>query len=313
LELLRAVGVTSGLVVPLRARSRVLGAITLGMVDGRPRYGEEDLQMAADIGRRAGLAVDNAQLFAREHEVAVALQRSMLPRVPHIAGLEISAQYFAGSERADVGGDWYDVLPLPDGSVGVAIGDVMGHDLIAAAAMGQLRSVLRSYAWEGHRPSEVLERLDRLVQGLGMAQLATCVYGRLLPAEGGALLRYANAGHLPPVVQRRDGGVDVLDGGKSVLIGAPGGAGETGRPDGSALIGRGSTLVLYTDGLVEDRETDIDAGVDRLCALVASHDPTLGVSVLCDRLLDELLTGPRTDDAAVVAVRISDDWGRPVR
>ncbi len=308
LALLREVGVTSGLVVPMRARSRVLGTLTLGLVDESRRYGPADLDMAADIGRRAGLAVDNAQLFAKEHEVAVALQRSMLPRVPHVPGLEISAHYFAGSERADVGGDWYDVLPLPDGSVGLAIGDVMGHDLIAAAAMGQLRSVLRSYAWEGHRPSEVLERLDRLVQGLGMAQLATCVYGRLLPAEGGALLRYANAGHLPPVVQRPDGGVEVLDGGKSVLIGAPGGA--SNRPDGSALIDRGSTLVLYTDGLVEDRETDIDAGVARLCGLVAAHDPALGVSVLCDRLLDELLTGPRTDDAAVVAVRISDDWGR---
>jgi PAS domain S-box-containing protein len=310
LALLRAVGVTSGLVVPLRARSRVLGALTLGLVDDRRRYDEEDLQMAADIGRRAGLAVDNAQLYGKEHEVAVALQRSMLPRVPAVPGLEVSAHYFAGSDRADVGGDWYDVLPLPDGSVGVAIGDVMGHDLIAAAAMGQLRSVLRSYAWEGHRPSEVLERLDRLVQGLGMAQLATCVYGRLLPVEGGALLRYANAGHLPPVVQRRTGEVEVLDGGKSVLIGAPGGASEGGRPDGSAFIPRGSTLILYTDGLVEDRETDVDAGVARLCALVAGHDPALGVSRLCDRLLDELLTGPRTDDAAVVAVRISDSWGR---
>jgi serine phosphatase RsbU (regulator of sigma subunit) len=225
-----------------------------------------------------------------------------------VPGLQISAHYFAGSERADVGGDWYDVLPLPDGSVGIAIGDVMGHDLIAAAAMGQLRSVLRSYAWEGHRPSEVLERMDRLVQGLGMAQLATCVYGRLLPVQGGALLRYANAGHLPPVVQRRDGEVEALNGGKSVLIGAPGGA--SNRPDGSALIPRGSTVILYTDGLVEDRETDVDAGVARLCALVADHDPALGVSTLCDRLLDELLAGPRTDDAAVVAVRISDEWGR---
>ncbi len=310
LALLREVGVTSGLVVPLRARSRVLGALSLGLTERDRRYDEQDLQMAADIGRRAGLAVDNAQLFAREHEVAVALQRSMLPRVPPVPGLEVSAHYFAGSERADVGGDWYDVLPLPDGSVGVAVGDVMGHDLIAAAAMGQLRSVLRSYAWEGHRPSEVLERLDRLVQGLGMAQLATCVYGRLLPVEGGALLRYANAGHLPPVVQYRTGEVEVLDGGKSVLIGAPRGASEGGRPDGSATIPHGATLILYTDGLVEDRETDVDAGVARLCSLVAGHDPALGVSTLCDRLLDELLTGPRTDDAAVVAVRISDSWGR---
>jgi PAS domain S-box-containing protein len=302
------VGTRSAMVVPLRARDRVLGTLTLAISDTTRRYDEDDLALAADIGRRAGLAVDNAQLYGREHEVAVALQRSMLPQVPPIAGLEISAHYFAGSERADVGGDWYDVLPLPDGSVGVAIGDVMGHDLIAAAAMGQLRSVLRSYAWEGHRPAEVLERLDRLVQGLGMAQLATCVYGRLLPVEDGALLRYANAGHLPPVVQLRSGAVELLDEGKSVLIGAPGEA--SNRPDGSAFLPCGSTLILYTDGLVEDRQTDIDAGIARLRDLVAAHDPALGVDVLCDRLLEELLTGPRTDDAAVVAVRITDDWGR---
>lgn len=308
LALVREVGVTSGVVVPLRARSRVLGALSLGIADGSREYDEGDLELAADIGRRAGLALDNARLYSREHEVAVALQRSMLPALPQVRGLEVSAHYFAGSERADVGGDWYDVVPLPDGSVGVAIGDVMGHDLTAAAAMGQLRSVLRSYAWEGHRPAEVLDRLDRLVQGLGMAQLATCVYGRLEPVEGGALLRYANAGHLPPVVQRRNGEIQVLDGGKSVLIGAPGTA---DRSDASEAIARGSTLVLYTDGLVEDRGTDVDEGVARLCSLVAGHDPTLGVDALCDRLLDELLTGPRTDDAAVIAVRISDDWGMP--
>jgi PAS domain S-box-containing protein len=308
LALVREVGVTSGVVVPLRARSRVLGALSLGIADGSREYDESDLELVADIGRRAGLALDNARLYSREHEVAVALQRSMLPALPRVPGLEVSAHYFAGSERADVGGDWYDVVPLPDGSVGVAIGDVMGHDLTAAAAMGQLRSVLRSYAWEGHRPAEVLDRLDRLVQGLGMAQLATCVYGRLEPVEGGALLRYANAGHLPPVVQRRNGEIRVLDGGKSVLIGAPGTA---DRSDASEPIARGSTLVLYTDGLVEDRGTDVDAGVARLCSLVAGHDPALGVDALCDRLLDELLLGPRTDDAAVIAVRVSDDWGGP--
>ena len=140
LALVREVGVTSGLVVPLRARSRVLGTLSLGIADGSREYDESDLDMVTDIGRRAGLALDNARLYSREHEVAVALQRSMLPALPRVRGLEVSAHYFAGSERADVGGDWYDVLPLPDGSVGVAIGDVMGHDLTAAAAMGQLRS-----------------------------------------------------------------------------------------------------------------------------------------------------------------------------
>ena len=260
IALVREAGVRSVIVVPLRARSRVLGALVLCLTGDERAYDESDLELAADIGRRAGLAVDNARLYSKEHDVAVALQRSMLPALPDVPGLETSAHYFAGSDRADVGGDWYDVLPLPDGSVGVAIGDVMGHDLTAAAAMGQLRSVLRSYAWEGHRPADVLDRLDRLVQGLGMAQLATCVYGRLERVEGGALLHYANAGHLPPVVQGRDGAVQVLDGGKSVLIGAPGRADGTGRADASAYLSRGSTLLLYTDGLVEDRNTDVDAG-----------------------------------------------------
>jgi serine phosphatase RsbU (regulator of sigma subunit) len=308
--LLREAGVRSAVAVPLRARSRVLGALVLCLAGGDRGYDESDLELAADIGRRAGLAVDNARLYSKQHEVAVALQRSMLPALPDVPGLEMSAHYFAGSERADVGGDWYDVLPLPDGSVGVAIGDVMGHDLTAAAAMGQLRSVLRSYAWEGHRPAEVLDRLDRLVQGLGMAQLATCVYGRLKPVGGGAVLHYANAGHLPPVVQGRSGEVRVLDGGKSVLIGAPARADGSGRSDAAAYLPCGSTLLLYTDGLVEDRSVDVDVGVDRLCSLVSRHDPALGVDVLCDRLLDELLAGPRTDDAAVVAVRISTAWGR---
>lgn len=304
--MLREVGVRSGLVVPLRARGRVLGTLSLGISDGDRRYDDGDLQLVSDIGRRAGLAIENARLYSREHDVAVALQRSMLPTVPAVPGLEISAHYFAGSDTADVGGDWYDVVPLPDGTIGLAIGDVMGHDLIAAAAMGQLRSVLRSYAWEGHHPAEVLDRLDRLVQGLGMAQLATCVYGRLEPVEEGAVLRYANAGHLPPVVQGPDGRVQVLDAGKSVLIGA---SGTADRSDASAVIDRGSTLLLYTDGLVEDRDTDIEAGIARLCALVEAHDPALGVDALCDRLLEELVSGPRTDDAAVIAVRIAADWG----
>jgi PAS domain S-box-containing protein len=308
--LLREAGIRSVVVVPLRARSRVLGALVLCLAGDDRAYDESDLELAADLGRRAGLAVDNAQLYSREHEVAVALQRSMLPALPDVPGLEMSARYFAGSERADVGGDWYDVLPLPDRSVGVAIGDVMGHDLTAAAAMGQLRSVLRSYAWEGHQPAEVLDRLDRLVQGLGMAQLATCVYGRLEPVGGGAVLHYANAGHLPPVVQGPFGEVQVLDGGKSVLIGAPARAARNGRSDATAYLPRGSTLLLYTDGLVEDRTVDVDVGVQRLCSLVSRHAPALGVAALCDRLLDELLVGPRTDDAAVVAVRISAAWGR---
>jgi serine phosphatase RsbU (regulator of sigma subunit) len=302
-DMLREVGLTSGLVVPLQASGGVLGTVSLGIADHQRSYDDSDLQLAVEIGGRAGLAVENARLYSREREIAVELRRSMLSVVP---GLQISAHQLTGSDRAEVGGDWYDVVPLPDGAVGLAIGDVMGHDLAAAVAMGQLRSVLRSYAWEGHHPADVLDRLDRLVQGLGMAQLATCVFGRLEPVDGGALLRYANAGHLPPVVQQPDGAVRVLDGGRSALVGAPG-VGDRG--DAGTVIPRGSTLVLYTDGLVENQDPDIEDGIARLCSLLAALDPRLGVDALSDRLLGELVDGPRSDDAAVIAVRITDEWG----
>jgi serine phosphatase RsbU (regulator of sigma subunit) len=231
------------MVVPLRARSRVLGALSLGLTRTDRRYDEEDLSMAVDIGRRAGLAVDNAQLFGKEHEVAVALQRSMLPRVPPVAGLEISAHYFAGSERADVGGDWYDVLPLPDGAVGIAVGDVVGHDLQAAAAMGQLRGVVRSYAWDGGQPGSVLDRCDQLVQGLDMAAMATAVYARLDPPgpDGTRTLHYANAGHPTPVLIDHHGRLQRLDGHHSPMIGVLPAAGTVraaGRPACGVLRAR---------------------------------------------------------------------------
>ena len=197
-------------------------------------YDEEDLSMAVDIGRRAGLAVDNAQLYGKEHEVAVALQRSMLPRVPPVPGLEISAHYFAGSERADVGGDWYDVLAAA-GRLGRRRGrrrdgarpHRRGRD--GPAALG----ARASYAWEGHRPSEVLERLDRLVQGLGMAQLATCcTAGSAGRGRRAAALRERRAPAAGGAAPRRRGGV--LDGGKSVLIGRRRAcSSEGGRPDGT--------------------------------------------------------------------------------
>ncbi len=174
----------SSIVVPLRARGQVLGALTLGteLPYGR-RYSQRDLYLASDLAARAGLAVDNARLYAREHGAAETLQRSLLPAVPEVAGLTVASRYLAATDGAQVGGDWYDLLPLPDGAVGVAVGDVVGHDLRAAAAMGELRGVLRSYAWEGLGPDAVIDRCNDLVQGLGMAAMATAVFGRLERAE----------------------------------------------------------------------------------------------------------------------------------
>jgi len=215
----------------------------------------------------------------------------------------MAARYLTATDGVDVGGDWYDVLVLPDGGVGVAIGDVMGHDLAAAAAMGQFRSVLRSYAWEGNAPADVLDRMDRLVQGLGMAQLATAVYARLERGDGdGRELCWANAGHLEPLVQRADGLVEVLDQGRSVLLGA-----VTGLPrdEGRVLLRPGDTLLLYTDGLVERRDRDLTVGIDRLCETVAAHRPGDGPEALCDRIIERFAADASPDDVALLAVQLA--------
>jgi PAS domain S-box-containing protein len=166
----------SVMVVPVPARGRVLGALTL--ITQHPygrRYAARELHLATDIAGRAGLAIDNARLYETEHAAAVTLQRSLLPAVSDVAGMQVAARYRVGVDGNQVGGEWYDVLDLPDGAVGLAIGDVVGHDLRAAAAMGQLRGVLRSYAWDGGRPGSVLDRCDQLVRGQEMAAMATAV------------------------------------------------------------------------------------------------------------------------------------------
>ncbi len=294
-------GYGSAVVVPLRARNHVLGALTL-ITDGSGRtFDEDDLAMAADLARRAALTVDNARLYQREHDVAESLQRSLLPTLPRVAGLDVAARYLPGSTAAQVGGDWYDLFVLPDGTVGLAVGDVMGHDMTAAAAMGQLRSVLRSYAWQGDSPALVLDHLDQLVQGLEMAQLATALYSRLtLPVDGrSGVLELANAGHLPPVLRAPDGTTRLLDEAQSLLVGAALGLERT---EVSVPVEPGSMLVLYTDGLVEQRGVDPDAGLERLRQAVAELDTSGGAKGACDALLDALDGRERDDDVALLVV-----------
>ncbi len=301
-QLYRSIGISEVMIVPLRARSQVLGALTL-LADGSGRqFDEDDLRTAADLARRAALAVDNARLYQREHHVAEQLQRSLLPQLAQVHGIDRAARYLPGSTAARVGGDWYDLFELPDGAVGLAIGDVMGHDLAAAVAMGQLRSVLQSYAWQGDGPAVVLDRLDQLVQGLSMAQLATCVYGRLdLPsadAPGRVLL--VNAGHLPPVLRTPDGGVRLLGGEPSLLVGADLG---TVRAEVEHELEPGSMLVLCTDGLIEHRDRGLDEGLAALQAAGASA-PTTDAEAVCDHLLTELAAGELEDDIAILVVRL---------
>jgi PAS domain S-box-containing protein len=301
-SLLREVGISSAMLLPLRARRQVLGVLAL-FTDGSGRtFDEDDLSMAADLGRRAALTVDNARLYSREHEVAEQLQRSLLPQLTGIPGLDHAARYLPGSTAAQVGGDWYDLFQLPDGAVGIAVGDVMGHDMTAAASMGQLRSVLQSYAWQGSAPAVVLDRLDQLVQGLDMAQLATCLYGRLEPAADGAArrLRLANAGHLPPAVRRPDGSVQLVDTSTSLLVGAALG---TVREEVELDVLPGSVVVLYTDGLVEHRGRPIDQGLAALAEALRTA-PDTDADAVCEHLLSELAYGDLDDDVALLVVRV---------
>lgn len=298
-------GVTSLVCVPLTARRTVMGTMMLVQGSSGRAFDAGDLDLVADLGRRAGLAVDNARLYTQARTTALALQRSLLPVLPEVPGLTLAADYLPAHQDSQVGGDWWDVFALPDGATGLAVGDVMGHDIAAAAAMGQLRSVLRTCAWAGDGPAEVLARMDRLVQGFEMAQLATCFYARLVPADGSdgrrlfPRLCWSNAGHLPPVVLGPDGQARLLQGGGGVPIGVP--SRET-RAEGNVTLAPGSTLLLYTDGLVETRTGDIDSDIQRLLTDVAGHRPTHGPQALVDRLV--IGSGDHSDDIALLAVHV---------
>jgi anti-sigma regulatory factor (Ser/Thr protein kinase) len=221
----------------------------------------------------------------------------LLPdRLPDIPGLALAARYLPGAAGTEVGGDWYDVIPLADGRVGIAMGDVVGRGIPAASLMGQLRNGLRAYAIEGHSPAGVLERLDRLVQSLSPGRMATLLYMVLEP--DGRNATFANAGHLPPLVVEDGRTPQLLEGARGVPLGVIPYAAfeETG-----ARIEPGSTLVLYTDGLVEERGISIEIRLQDLQRAAAA--PFEGPNELCERLLIDLLPeGPGVDDVAVLAL-----------
>jgi serine phosphatase RsbU (regulator of sigma subunit) len=231
------------------------------------------------------------------------LQRSLLPQLPEIPAFESAAHYVSASEAADVGGDFYDLLHLPDGSVGVVIGDVVGHDVAAAAAMGHLRGLIRACVWEAPDPDPgvVLARVDRLVQGLGVASMATLVYARAVPpATVGApwRLHLASAGHPPPLLRAPDGTVRVLDEVAGLLIGVDGSA---RRPSTSLDVPTGATLLGYTDGLIERPGADLDDGLGELVTRVAAAPRDASPRQLCDAAVAGSLDG--RDDVALIAVR----------
>ena len=299
LDLLRHLGLGSSMVVPLRARDRVIGVLCLVHED---EFDAGAVVTAAHLGRRAGLALDNVRLLLAERSAALTLQQSLLPTITDVPGLDVATAYVPSGRRAQVGGDWFDVLPLPDGTVGLAVGDVVGHDLRAAAAMGELRGVLRSYAWEGLGPAEVVDRCNDVIKGLGMAAMATAVYARLERGDGGGwTMRYANAGHPPPLLRRADGRVELLTGNLSPMIGA---TREVPREETVVVCGAGDVFLLHTDGLIEAPGTDPDERTQLIADTLAAQPSDIPVEELCDRLLGVLGVDGLRDDAVLLAIRI---------
>jgi len=288
--------VKSLLGVPLLAEDRIIGVMHVGTTSPREFSAEDTvvLQLASD---RAARAIERARRFQQEHETAVTLQRSLLPdRLPDVPGLALAARYLPGAAGAEVGGDWYDVIPLADGRVGLVMGDVVGRGIPAASLMGQLRNGLRAYAIEGHRPSAVLERLDRLVQSLSPGRMATLLYMVLEP--DGRTGVFANAGHLPPLVVEEGREPRLLEAARGVPLGV---LPYASFEEMGARLEPASTLVLYTDGLVEERGISIELRLDDLQR--AASAPFEGPNELCERLLHEMLPeGPGVDDVAVLAL-----------
>jgi PAS domain S-box-containing protein len=306
-ELFVQLGPTSVAVFPLRGRGRTLGLLTLYFLDGRT-VAEEDLSSAQDAADRAGLALDNARLYRDQQQLAEGLQRSLLTEPPEPDHAEIAVRYLPAAEAARVGGDWYDAFLQPGGTTMLVIGDVVGHDTEAAAAMGQLRGLLRGIAtYSDAGPVEVLRGLDHSMSVLETKTLATAAVARFeqTPDEldrGVTRMRWANAGHLPPLVINPDGSLAELASWRGDLLLGVDPAVQ--RRESVVTLDRGSTVLLYTDGLIERRDADLDAGMVRLReALVDLADRPL--DELLDELLERLVDGTPEDDVALVAVRLN--------
>lgn len=299
IEELMRLRIRSGIVVPLPARGRTLGAVTL--VRSRPEpYDELELRFAEDLAARAALAIENATMFSLERQVADVLQRSLMPQaLPHIDGVRAAARYLPGASGMRVGGDWYDVMALDERRLAVVVGDVMGRGVMAATVMGQLRAALRAYVLEGHGPARVLELLDDFVDHSNPGQFTTCLYG-VYDAED-STLAMACAGHPAPLVIGPDGDAAYLE----LEVGLPLGAGALAgaRSELVVPIHPGSTVLFYTDGLVEGRDSPVDEGMARLRSAAAGWmgDP----AGLCDRLLKAMdREGHHDDDTALLALAV---------
>ncbi|MDX6325663.1 MAG: hypothetical protein QOK15_2017 [Nocardioidaceae bacterium] len=292
-------------IVPVRARGRHIATLVLTRPTSQAPYENDDLIEFAGLADRIGLFIDNLRLYGREHERAIAFQQALLTPPAKPLGLDIITRYLPSADDAMVGGDWYDAFIRPDGATVIVIGDVIGHDHLAAAAMGQLRGLLRSLAYAGCQPpAQLLTEVDDAARALGVSCLATVLVAVFTPSDaatGRQAVTWASAGHLPPARIAPDGQVGLLEVRADLMLGV-----MPGRPRRNHDLEwqPGTTLLLYTDGLVEDPSRSLDDGFALLVAALTelgSHklDP------LCDELVERMSVGQRRDDIALLAIRSS--------
>ncbi|MFJ6788082.1 SpoIIE family protein phosphatase [Streptomyces angustmyceticus] len=295
-RLLAGSGLAYLLLAPLIARGTVQGIAVFGRSAARPAFTEQDLSLAGELASRAALCLDNARLYNRERNIALTLQRALLPTSlatgPH---MDLAHRYLPGSRVTEVGGDWYDVIRLPGGRVALVVGDVMGHGVSAAAAMGRLRIAAKALARHDQEPDELLTELDQCADEAGI-ELATCLCVRYDPATGST--RIASAGHPPPLVRHPDGRIQLIDD----VLGVPLGVGGLPFRTTELELPDAALLVLYTDGLIEERDHDIDEGLDALRTEVAR--PPDSLEATADRILARLVPSSPTDDTVLLLARV---------
>ena len=298
LETLRSLELASAMTVPIIGREGAVGAITFASSDADRPYDEDDLELAADLGRRAGQAVETARLFQREHETALTLQRALLPgRLPDVPGIEVAARYLPAEAGLEVGGDWYDVLKPDTGCVELVIGDVAGRGVRAASVMGRLAIALRAYALEGRKVDEVIGGVNRLMGEFESREIATVLQISVDPDTGRG--SYVRAGHPPALLRTPGGEVIELSGQGTPPIGW---LDDLEPRVNTVETPPGSLLLLYTDGLVERREFDLQVGIERLkVAFAESPDEPEAV---VEHVPAALEAARVPDDIAVLAARI---------
>ncbi|MFE7894867.1 SpoIIE family protein phosphatase [Streptomyces sp. NPDC057412] len=295
LQLGRA-GLHSYLAVPLIARGEVLGALDLKRIHNPLPFSEDDLLLARELAARAAIQIDNARWYQNARDTALTLQRSMLPSHPPVTGgLEVASRYQPAGAGAEVGGDWFDVIPLEGAKTALVVGDVMGSGIEAATTMGRLRTATHTLASLDLEPTRLLEHLDKITDGLDHS-IATCVYAVHDPEL--RQCRIANAGHLPPVRVRPGRPPELLE----LPTGAPLGVGGVAFSTTTVDLVPGDQLVFYTDGLVETRQHPLDERLDALLALL--DDPERPLQECCDLLLRTLHRPENSDDVALLIARV---------